>query len=392
MPKHDDTPGALGLGAHEDEHSYQKLLDTMPDAVMIHGIDGRIVLVNQQAEALFGYTRAELLGVAMERLMPERFRVRHVEHRAAYMQHPAVRPMGAGLDLYAQRKDGSEFPVEISLSPTELSGDQFVITTIRDVTERKEADRDRQRLYEAAQEAVHVRNVFLSAISHDLGNPVAAVRMRSRMLREEEVARRNEPTFVEGLEQIEAAANHMWQMIEELLDLARLQMGRELELNWQETDLAGLVGELVSTHQATAGRHTLRLELGAAELRGEWDRARLERVINNLLSNAVKYSPAGGEVIVRLAAEADANRQGGWAVLEVEDRGMGIPEADLPLVFDRFHRGANVGHIGGTGIGLASARQIVEQHGGLLTIESQEGRGTRVTIRLPRGEAAEALF
>jgi PAS domain S-box-containing protein len=382
------TPDGRLRRADADWSEFQTLLDAMPDAVLVHALDGTVVFANQQVDVLFGYAREELLGQPLEILMPERFRARHLDHRTGYAQAPRTRPMGMGLELSGLRKDGAEFPVEISLSPTELAGEPYIIAAIRDVTERKAAEAEREQLYEAAQEAVRVRNVFLSAISHDLGNPVAAIRMHSRMLREEAVGR-NEPEFVEGLGQIESAAERMWKLVAELLDLARLQVGRELELNWQEMDLIAMVRVLVAAQQAETAQHQLRLEAELAELLGEWDRARLERVITNLLSNAVKYSPEGGEIVVRVAEEAETNRRGGWAVVEVRDPGVGIPEVDLPRVVERFHRGANVGQIAGNGIGLSSAKQIVEQHGGMLTITSQEGEGTTVTVRIPRGDAAE---
>jgi signal transduction histidine kinase len=196
---------------------------------------------------------------------------------------------------------------------------------------------------------------------------------------------------LDGLVQIEAAATRMWRQVEELLDLARVQLGRTLDLRWQAMDLAEMVQATVLAQQATTDEHTFRLELEAPELAGEWDQIRLERVLTNVLANAIKYSPNGGEIVVRLAREADAQRPGGWAVIEVQDAGIGIPAADLPHIFERFHRASNVrGRFAGTGIGLAGAREIVGQHGGEIEVTSHEGEGTTVTIRLP-GPDEDAL-
>lgn len=372
---------------------FERLLDAIPDAVVITRTDGSIVFLNQQADLLFGWKRSELVGQPIESLLPERYRERHVGHRAAYVESPRVRPMGVGLDLYALHADGRKIPVEISLSPVTLSGELAVISTVRDVSDRKALEQERQRLFEQAQEAVRLRNEFLSAISHDLGNPVAAIRMQSRVL-QEGLEDGGEPSteLVEGLEQIEATARRAWSLIEELLDLARLQMGRGLELNWRAMDLADAVRAAVIAQQATTEQHQLRLELEVPEFVGEWDATRIERVIINLLSNAIKYSPSGGEIVVRLREERGGADPRTWAVLEVCDHGIGIPAADLPHIFERFRRASNVvGRFPGTGIGLAGAREIVEHHGGTLTVASREGAGTTVSVRLPREETPPDL-
>ncbi|HTE85119.1 MAG TPA: ATP-binding protein, partial [Dehalococcoidia bacterium] len=250
---------------------------------------------------------------------------------------------------------------------------------------------DRARLYEEARQAVRVRNEFLSAISHDLGNPVAAIRIESHQLREAagDVINRE---VLEGLTQIEATASRMWRQVEEILDLARLQVGREIEMNWRVVDLVAMVRDLVSAQQATTAQHELRLQLEQPQLIGEWDATRLERVITNLLSNAVKYSPEGGEIVICLAQKSGEDAHGKWVVLQVQDRGIGIPAGDLPHIFERFYRASNVrGRFAGTGIGLAGASQIVAAHGGALTVESVEGEGTTVILRLPLDDLSEGV-
>jgi signal transduction histidine kinase len=198
------------------------------------------------------------------------------------------------------------------------------------------------------------------------------------------VAGKADDDLVDGLVQIEAAATNMRGQIEEILDLARLQVGRPLELNWRSADLVAVTRNLVAAQQATTERHQLRLDLEAPELLGEWDATRVERVMTNLLSNAIKYSPAGGEILVRLFREAHEDGTRAWAVLQVKDPGIGIPSVDLPRIFERFHRASNVrGRFAGTGIGLAGALRIVQLHGGELIVESEENAGTTVTMRLP---------
>ncbi len=162
---------------------------------------------------------------------------------------------------------------------------------------------------------------------------------------------------------------------------SRTRSGHQLELRTAQVDLVALVELAVSDAQATTGHHGLRVA-GPISLVGSWDGARLRRVLDNLLGNAVKYSPGGGTISVEIAEEA--GEDGTWAVLAVRDEGVGIPDVDLPHVFERYRRGSNVGpRIAGTGVGLAGARQIVEQHGGRMAVKSEEGRGSAFTVALP---------
>jgi signal transduction histidine kinase len=161
-----------------------------------------------------------------------------------------------------------------------------------------------------------------------------------------------------------------------------LQLARPLELDREPTDLVELARRVVALHEGVSERHTLAFETTEPALVGRWDAARIERVLQNLLSNAIKYSPGGGHVWVRLWREPGTACD--WAVLAVQDEGVGIPAADLPHIFERFHRASNVrDQIGGTGIGLATALAVVQQHGGQILVQSQEQHGSTFTLRLP---------
>ena len=188
--------------------------------------------------------------------------------------------------------------------------------------------------------------------------------------------------MIAGLGTIDINIVRMAQRIDELSDVARLRMGRLLELRREPTDLVELAEELVTTWSHTSERHRISLEAEQSSLFGDWDEVRLARVIDNLLSNAVKYSPNGGEIVVRIAQRRTEN--GEAAVLSVRDQGLGIPARELPRIFERFSRADNVaGQVAGTGIGLSGSKRIVEQHGGSIEIESEEGRGTLATVLLP---------
>src|SRR5579875_33288 len=238
------------------------------------------------------------------------------------------------------------------------------------------------------QETIRAREELFSIVSHDLKNPVATIKGYAQLLRRS--AQRLKPANVEreaqqllsGLSRIDSTASRMTALINELLDLASLHIGKPLELDKKETDLVALTHQIVTTFAQTTGEHNFRISTGAPQLVGHWDASRLERVISNLISNAVKYSPDGSEIVIEMMREDDEATS--WAVLKVRDQGIGIPAKDLPFIFDRFHRGSNVvGRIEGTGLGLASARQIIEHHDGTIEATSQEGAGSTFIVRLP---------
>ena len=177
---------------------------------------------------------------------------------------------------------------------------------------------------------------------------------------------------------IESGINMLSAQIDELHDAMRLQAGRPLELQTRPTDLVGLAQTVMRQYDGVSERYWFHCETSMPSLTGIWDPGRLERVIDNLLSNAMKFTPAGGDVTLSIGREAD------WAVLSVEDHGVGIPAADLPHVFERFWRASNVtGRIAGSGLGLSGARGIIEQHGGTISVDSVEGDGSTFMLRLP---------
>jgi signal transduction histidine kinase len=270
-------------------------------------------------------------------------------------------------------------------------GTDEVLAVVRDVTEERRADEGRAMLLAAEREArrtaeiaVAMRDQFLSAITHDLGQPLTAIRT-SAQLGARELSGPSPPNLTrvrELLALIEAGARRMAALASELVDLARLQAGRQIDLIVQIVDLAALVQAEVALQRGIAAGHAFRVELPDGALWCACDQLRIGRVVANLLDNAVKYSPEGGVIAVSLTTEVVAGTA--HAVLTVRDQGMGIPAADLARIGEAFYRGGNVvGVVRGSGIGLAGAKQIVAQHGGTLTITSVEGSGTTVTVRLP---------
>ena len=240
-----------------------------------------------------------------------------------------------------------------------------------------------EQLHEDALQSIIFRDQTLSALSHDIGQPLTALRLTSDNLRAAIKSQGSDSRVVnEDVDLVIAATAEMTAMISELSDLARLQMGRELVLQKSPTDLKLLIQQQASAVRKSAGRRKVRVETPAEPVVGTWDAMRLTRVVSNLLSNAVRFTPASGEVKLSLVQAIREGQQ--WAVLTVADNGVGIPADELPHIFDRFYRASNVtGKIAGTGLGLASAKQIIDQHGGSIEATSSVGAGTTLTVLLP---------
>jgi PAS domain S-box-containing protein len=233
-----------------------------------------------------------------------------------------------------------------------------------------------------ARMALRVRDEFFSSISHDLRNPITVIQGMAQLARRRlnELPGEVGAGIAQRLSAIEQASSKMNSLISELLDLSRLESGRPMQLNLERADLVALVGGLVEDYRSETPEHRLTMHCVHREIWGRFDTSRLDRVLTNLLSNATKYTPSGGRVAVTVETEAG----GEWALVSVEDNGIGIPADELALIFERYHRARNVPrHTPGAGIGLAGSRQIVQQHGGTLTVESEEGLGSRFIIRLP---------
>lgn len=283
-----------------------------------------------------------------------------------------------GLIQLSDKYDGSDFSAE----------DEAILIQIAQMAS---VAIENAHLYQQAQDAIYGRDELLSLVSHDLKNPVGTIKgyaqLLSRMIKRSDVL--NTDQLIHGLAKIDETSTQMTLLINELLSMARLQMGQQLDIDLQSTDIIALVQRVVAAQQQTTGRHKLLSHSSSPTLVGQWDIAHLERVFANLLSNAIKYSPHGDDILVEISQQEVDNIP--QAVIAIQDHGIGIPAADLPYIFEQFHRASNVTRsITGTGIGLSSAHQIVEQHGGTITVESTEGQGSVFTVWLPLSSSEES--
>jgi PAS domain S-box-containing protein len=380
---------------------FRELVEAAPDAIIEVDADGKILLVNAATEQMFRYSRNELLGMTVDDLVPTELRSRHADHRATYKQIHVRRPMGTGLHLEGQRRDGTKFPVEISLSPVEGADGLRVSAVIRDVSDRQKAEREfremqRQLTAELsaanrelelrsreAEEANRLKSEFLASVSHELRTPLHTIIGFSELLAEEleGALNDNQKRFVEH---IHRDSLHLLELINDILDLSKIESGK-LDLQVEHFDAAESMREVLNSIGPAAAAKRIVLELlPCPKVEVAADRLRFKQILLNLLSNAVKFTPEGG----RVSAECRRDEQNRLARFSITDTGMGIPEHEHQAIFTKFHQAGSTtkGVREGTGLGLAITKHLVEQHCGTIEVESQPGKGSRFsfTLRLAR--------
>ncbi len=358
------------------------ILEYAPDATIVVDAEGRIRLVNAHTEALFGYYREELIGQPIEMLIPRRYHSRHVGERKGYYGDPHVRPMGVGLELNGLRKNGSEFPVEISLAPVTTVEGTFVSCSVRDSSERKAFEHRLQELNAALESASRAKDQFLASMSHELRTPLNAIigftgTLLMRIPGELNVEQTRQ------LEIVQLSARHLLSLINDILDLAKIESGK-IEFAFEDIAVSEVVDEVAASLAALAAQKQLDFSTHVdgiiAPLATE--RRALAQILLNLANNALKYTEAGS---VRIDVRASSQNGRAAVAFSVSDTGIGIKPEDqerLFLAFEQVDR-STTRRFEGTGLGLYVCRNLAQMLGGELGVSSVYGKGSTFTLTLP---------
>jgi PAS domain S-box-containing protein len=378
------------------------------EGIIVSNIHGEIVMVNPKALELFGYQQQEeLLGKKIEILIPKRFEKGHIKHRENFSKKPHSRSMGANMQLFARKKDDTEFPVEVSLSHFSTDDGQFIMSFIVDITERfnyqesikklnteleirvkerteelaeainrlAESKREVMQALERERELNELKSRFITTASHEfrtpLGTILSSVSLIARYQNKEDQEKREK-----HVERIKSAVNNLTEILNDFLSLEKLEEGI-IRNNPKTIHIEKFIKDIIEEMRALlkSGQYIHYQHNGDFEI--EIDSQLLKNVLINLISNAIKYSPENKEIWVN-SEVANGNIK-----IDVIDQGIGIPDQDKPHLFERFFRANNVSNIQGTGLGLNIVKKYIELMNGEISFKSQCGKGTTFTVIIP---------
>ncbi len=368
----------------ENRQKLQGIVDTALDAVIRVDSLGAIMGWNRQAQLIFGWTAEQAIGLALhETIIPVQHREAHLRGLARYMTGAPSRVIDRRIEITALHCSGREFPIELAITrvllddPTKFEFCAF----IRDITQRRQAEEEIKTSLEKQRELNQLKSRFVSMASHEFRTPLATI-LSSTDLLSHYYERLPAPERKQLFDSIALAVKRMTKMLEDILVIGKDEEER-MEYKPLPMALDTLCAAIVQEQQSEVGstgplRHATQLTVRGEDVRGHFDEKLMRHIFGNLLSNAVKYSPNGGTVGFDVHCGEEA------FTFTVSDQGIGIPEADVPRLFETFHRATNVGNIVGTGLGLAIVKRSVDLHCGSIAVSSTLGLGTVFTVRLPR--------
>lgn len=371
----------------KSELKFKTLLESAPDALILANADGKITLANAQAELLFGYNRTELYGNTIEMLIPDRYREKHIKHRATYFHEPKARQMGVGLDLFGKKKDGAEFPVDVSLNFIKTNEGILALAAVRDITEQKKAKEKINQLNKnLEQQLEQIENTnkelesFSYSVSHDLRAPIRAINGFSKI-----VEKKYGPQFDEEgkdlLNTITKESIKMGRLIDDLLAFSRL--GKK-EIEKTTVDMTALAKDVVDeVLKLSEEKYSAKVTVGNL-LPSACDKTLIRQIFVNLLSNALKFSHKKPNPVI----EIDSKDEKDSVVYYVKDNGAGFDMKFYDKLFGVFQRLHNPEEFTGTGIGLAIVKRIIIRHGGKVWAEGKVNEGATFYFSLPKGKLA----
>jgi len=360
--------------------TFRQLLEAAPDGIVVVNRDGAMVQVNSQTERLFGYGREELTGQRVEMLLPGPARQGHLDHRAGFFHEPKVRPMGAGLDLKGRRKDGGEFPVEISLSPIETEDGTQVIASVRDVSERKAFELALRQKNTELEKALATKDLFLASMSHELRTPLNAILGFAGTLRMRLAGPLNADQERQ-LQRIQAAGNTLLELINDVLDLAKVESGT-IEIERKEASCREMLNEVASVVGPIAEAKSLELDVDLPEpsVTVRTHQRVFTQIVVTLARQAVKCSDQGS---LRIGASETMHGSGKMMAIHVV-QSPGIKPQDqerIRKIFEHVQQGEPPE---GPELGLYLCGKLADLIGGSLEVESEVGDGSRLTLLVPR--------
>lgn len=361
--------------------------------ILVIDKSGKISLVNPSAEKLFGYAPSELLDQPLEILLPENLKRRHASHREGYFKNPKIRAMGSGLDLFARKKDGRVFPVEISLGHYELSGEKQAVAFITDVTERKKAEEELRQLNEELEQRVaertselkaaldrekelnEMKSRFVSMASHEFRTPLSAV-LSSVSLIDKYADDEHSDKRKKHIERIKSSVKNLTDILNDFLSLDKLEQGK-VDVDFQRFNLEEFAADAIDEVNTLLkkGQQINYIYTGKKDI--DQDKRILRNVLLNLLSNACKYSEENAAIDLVITSADKA------VVIMVSDHGIGIPEEEQKNLFGKFYRARNAVNIQGTGLGLNIVKRYLDLIHGTISFTSVKNQGTTFTVCLP---------
>lgn len=402
--------------------TFRQIFQSSVEAIIMVDQQGKILLANPVSERMFGYESDGLVGLIVEDLLPEQMRQKHVHYRKNFTAHPEPRPMGMGRDLVAKRKDGSQFPVSVSLSYTFIENEILTMAFISDITERRKAEEalkrseeqllvyaselekkvqsrtedlnstitalekevhERKKAEEEARKALdrerelnELKSKFVSIASHEFRTPLSTVKSSASLINQY-IERKEIEKVGKHVQRIKSSVDHLTSILNDFLSLGKLEEGK-IDVNKESIQLPDFLKEIKEEiTQTFKGGQTLKIDCHPALEQLNSDSRILRNILFNLISNASKYSAENKVIVMECFVD---KKNVGFAI---RDEGIGIPIEDQKHMFDRFFRASNAGNVQGTGLGLNIVKRYVELLGGTISFSSEFGKGSVFTIIIP---------
>lgn len=369
--------------SHIDESLFEAIFQYATMGILVTDQKGKIIQVNKFAAQEFGYEENELIGKTVEQLIPDRFHKNHVRERKTYYAHPETRDMGAGRDLFGLRKDGTEFPIEISLSPFHTDKGVFVIAFIIDITIRKEKETAEKQYQEKISQILNsltkekelndMKSRFVSMASHEFRTPLSTILSSASLIGKYPLTE-EQPKREKHIERIQSAVRNLTGILNEFLAIGRIEDGR-IAVRYSQFNLQELLTSLCNEMQDICKQGQSITYSHEGKTIVQLDIELLRNIVLNLMSNAIKFSNEHTLIELKSSFTQDI------VIISIKDNGVGIPEEDQKHLFERFFRGNNVLNIQGTGLGLHIVGRYVELMKGNISFKSKLGSGTEFNLK-----------